>query len=179
MQRLPSINNSYWSTVMKRSNRAIKKLIPILFERRKVIAFLFIVIIFVPIVLYGQNYTSQSFSEGVIQDSSVIIPVNTIYSLEPGHYTYVHFLILNGKWDIEGAITSSTYVSFYIVNHRGFLNLTCDLPYHPIYYAFADSFAIINTTLEPGSYYLIFYDRSTVWGVGVEVTSPFYLTKQS
>ena len=162
---------------MKRINLTVKKLGQPIIERRKIIVFFFIIVILVPIVLYGQNYTSTPLCEGVIQDSSVIIPDNTIYSLEPGHYTYIHFLILNGTWNLQGAITASTYVSFYIVNHREFVNLTYDLPYHSIYYAFADSTAIINTTLESGSYYLIFYNQNNAWGVGVEVTSSFYLVQ--
>lgn len=161
---------------MEGINLMLKKLTQTIIERNKSIAFLFIVIVFVPIIIYGQNYTSPSYNEGVIQDNSIIIPENTIYSLEPGHYIYIHVLIPYGIWNLQGAITASTYVFFYIVNNQEFFNLTHDLPYHQIFYAFANSDAIINTNLELGSYYLVFYNQNKEWGVGVEVTSPFYFT---
>ena len=146
-------------------------------RRRHLFAFVIIVIIFIPIVIYGENYTTPSTNKGSVNGDTTLIFVNTVYSLEPSHYSYIQFSLTNGGWNLIGSITSSTSVLLYILNQSCFSNFTQGKTFKWTYEAFADSSYAINLTLMSGSYYLVFYNQNTEWGVGVEITSNFILTK--
>ena len=137
-------------------------------RRERLLAFIAIIIAFIFIGLYGSNYTSIPVNEGKLSDGSVILSANTVISLAPGHYTSIEFLLPTGLWNLNGAVTSSTYVTIYILNMTQYNNLKDSRPFAPTYFAFADSGAFLNVTLTSGNYYLVFYNHNSQWGVGVE-----------
>ena len=139
--------------------------------------FLIIVILFIPIILYGLNYTTASKNDGIIRTNTTLITENTVYSLEPLHYSYVHFFIPKDVWNLEGSIVSSTAVMVYVLNQSSFTNLSQNKSVKSIYEAYANSYASFNVTLIPGSYFLVFYNVNPKWGVGVEITSSITLIK--
>lgn len=153
------------------------KIYKFLVRKKKVIVFFVVVVIFVPIIIYGLNYTSPSTNKGTINSNTTLIFANTVYSLEPSHYTDIHFSLENGTWNLIGSITSSTSVFLYILNQSGFSNLTQGKTFNWVYETFANSGANVNVKLKGGSYFLVFYNQNTVWGVGVEITSNFILSK--
>lgn len=162
---------------MRKLRFTLQKMYKLLARRMKVIAFVAIVIIFVSIIIYGLNYTSPSTNKGTINSNTTLIPANTVYSIEPSHYSYIHFSLANGSWNLIGSVTSSTSAFLYILNQSGFSNLTQGKIFKWTYEAFANSGSAVNVTLKSGSYYLVFYNQNIEWGVGVEITSNFILTK--
>lgn len=163
---------------MRKLPFSLQKMYKFFAKRKRFIAFLALVIIFIDIIMYGLNYTSPPTNKGTINENTSLVPANTVYSIEPLHYTYIHFFLANGSWNLVGSMTSSTYIFIYIVNQSGFSNLTQGRAFKWRYEAFADSGCEVNVTLTSGSYYLVFYNQNTAWGVGVEITSNFILTKK-
>ena len=161
--------NNLYSFLCKSYKRLAKK--------KRLIGFLIIVVLFIPIIIYGLNYTTPPTNDGIIGENTILITENTVYSLEPLHYTYAHFSIPKGVWNLEGLITSSTSVMVYVLNQSSFTHLTQDKSVTPIYEAYANSCASLNVTLGPGSYFLVFFNVNEKWGVGVEITSSITITK--
>lgn len=140
-------------------------------RRKRLFAFSAIILVFILVVLYGANYTSIPVNDGKLSNSSVILSANTVISLEPDHYTYIKFSLLSGLWNLRGSVTSSTYVTIYILNTTQYNNLKDNRAFVPIYSTFADSGASLNTSLVSGNYYLVFYNHNSQWGVGVQATT--------
>jgi len=146
-------------------------------RRKRLVAFSAIIIIFILIALYGANYTSIPANTGKLSNGSVILSANTVLSLEPDHYTYIKFLLPGGLWNLRGWVTSSTYVTIYILNMTEFNNLKDNSAFVPVYSIFADSVAYLNVSLVSGNYYLVFYNHNSQWGVGVQATTNLAVTR--
>jgi hypothetical protein len=146
-------------------------------RRKRLVAFSVIIIIFILIALYGANYTSIPANAGNLSNGSVIMDANTVLSLEPGHYTYIKFSLPSDLWNLKGSVTSSTYITIYILNQSEYNNLKNNRVFTPIYSEFADSGAYLNISLASGIYYLVFYNYNNQWGVGVEATSNLVVTR--
>ncbi len=143
---------------------------------KNAITFTSIVIVFIVIVIYGLNYTTPPIDVGTAYPGEIIVSANTLFSIQPSHYTYIHFAI--SKYvHLYGNLTSSTYISVYIMNQTNFENFSHGKRFIFIYYVFADSGGVLNIPLIPGIYYIIFDNKNTQWGVGVQITSPIYLSE--
>ncbi|MEM3830321.1 MAG: hypothetical protein QXP36_14070, partial [Conexivisphaerales archaeon] len=101
---------------------------------------------------------------------------NTVFALQPGRYTYIHFELDPGNYTLSGSLTSSTYVWVYLLNASQFKDLSRGMKFNYVYYTFADSGASIEVALHGGNYYLVFLNLNKDWGVGVEITSNIVIT---
>lgn len=143
-------------------------------SRRKIfriLALVVILVVFSYIVFYGFNYTSSPINNGVITKNSILVPENTVFAIQSQHFTYVHFELLGNNFTLNGNVTSSTYVTIYLLNYDQFQNFTKKNKFDYIFNAFADSGANVFSSLGGGSYYLLFYNNNQDWGVGVQFTS--------
>ena len=162
---------------IKAENHNSRNAINLIHRRKKSIAFIFIVIIFIIIILYGQNYTTPSSAVGNITNNTVILKTNTVFSLEPGHYTYVEFSVPTGTWNLKGSVTSSTSATIYVLNSSQFSEMENHKSFSYVSNVFANSGGEINATIQTGNYFLVLYNYNSAWGVGIEVTSNFVLTR--
>lgn len=161
----------------KMSNQIFRKLIKKIFNKKliKIYSFITILIIFIPIIIYGENYTTSSQNMGNIKETTTIVNSYTVYALEPLHYSFIRFTIESGEFKIVGSITASTSIYLYLLNSSNFANFSLHNPYKYIVCMFANSAGNLNTTISPGSYYLVFYNPNNSWSEGLEVTSSIVL----
>ncbi len=163
---------------MNELRKQLKSLLLYNNKAKKVLVFLLIVFIFLIIFDYGLNYTSGSKNLGLVKGETILMHENTVISIEPNQYVYIHFSVANGEWRIQGSLVSSTSAKVILLYQNGFYNFTRDVSFNnAIINICADSVALINATISSGNYYLVFYNHYNEWGIGIQFTSNLMISK--